>query len=120
MTTEDLGEVKRQSGGFEPFLRHPTSVLAVVYPLSLPNDRPERSAMTGATILSLTDEQLAAYPDGCPFEGANGHPQTPLLHYNAPAVMAARTDTDGEHFYAYYVCRGCWTGWWTSWGKRHQ
>jgi hypothetical protein len=74
----------------------------------------------GATILRLTDEQLAVYPDGCPFEGTNGHPKTPLLHYNAPAVMATRTDTDGEHYYAYYVCRGCWTGWWTSWGKRHQ
>jgi hypothetical protein len=74
----------------------------------------------GATILRLTDEQVAAYPDGCPFEGADGHPKTPLLHYNAPAVMAIRTDTDGEHYYAYYICQGCWTGWWTSWGKRHQ
>jgi hypothetical protein len=34
--------------------------------------------------------------------------------------MAIRTDTDGEHYYAYYICQGCWTGWWTSWGKRHQ
>jgi hypothetical protein len=67
---------------------------------------------TEGSILKLTTQELRSYPDACPTTDC---PASDAIIINLPAVVL---DVGNGGIAAYYVCRTCFTGWWTGWTRQ--
>ena len=79
-----------------------------------PEPRPRGSWPTDGTVLPLNVDELLYYPAHCTLQSCADRPAAEVRP-NLPAVTLQR----GQEILAYYVCRNCFTAWWTPWPPQH-